>query len=58
MPSERSAIPHDPEMLEKTVAVAQTLANRMRAVIGLDGVNILNASGPTAEESVMRSIFT
>ncbi len=45
------------EILGKTVQVAQRLAVKMRAVLGVDGVNILHANGRSAEQSVFHFHF-
>lgn len=47
----------DPGTLEKTVLVAQRLAKKMHAVLSVDGVNILNASGRTAEQDIFHFHF-
>src|SRR5262245_19380471 len=40
------------EDLEATVLTAQRLAQRMKDVLGADGVNLINACGPAAWQTV------
>jgi histidine triad (HIT) family protein len=42
----------DPEDLAATMAAAQRLARRVKERLGADGINLLNATGPAAWQTV------
>ena len=43
--------------LEATMRLVKRLSEAMRVAIGADGVNVLNASGPHSEQSVLHLHF-
>jgi histidine triad (HIT) family protein len=43
----------DPEDLAATMAAAQRLARRVKERLGADGINLLNATGPAAWQTVL-----
>ena len=42
----------DEETLQRIIVVAQKIAQKMKEVLSVEGVNVINASGKTAEQSV------
>ncbi len=42
----------DKEVLERIISVAKRISQRMKEVLGASGVNLMNASGISAEQSV------
>jgi histidine triad (HIT) family protein len=42
----------DKEVLERIISVAKKISQKMKEVLGTSGVNLMNASGMSAEQSV------
>ena len=46
-----------PHVLAQSMALVRRVADAMRSALGAEGVNILNASGPSSEQSVLHLHF-
>jgi histidine triad (HIT) family protein len=46
-----------PLVLAQSMALVRRVADAMRSALGAEGVNILNASGPSSEQSVLHLHF-